>query len=286
MVLVLTLSILVLITAMVTEFVYGVYTGTNALYNWYNSQRLSMITDSGMGIIAKEFISDTIGKKDYTYPNIFEMSFESQSKDFPHTLQIKIEDENSRFNINKIVNPVGTINEEAYNSLKRLLSYLSIDKDVASYIADWIDPDREERVMGSEKGAKNASLYSTDELLLIKGIDKATSERLLPYITVYGDGLININSADMPVLMCISDAITEELAKRVIDYRRITPFENITELQKVAGFDLPVHGPISHRITVKGRYFYVKVSGISGGINRRIEAVIGINRDIKYWREF
>ncbi|MBI4688679.1 MAG: hypothetical protein HY754_00165, partial [Nitrospirae bacterium] len=55
MALVLTLMVLVLITAMVTEFAYGVYNGTNSLYNWYDSQRLSVLANSGMDI-AGEFI--------------------------------------------------------------------------------------------------------------------------------------------------------------------------------------------------------------------------------------
>jgi general secretion pathway protein K len=38
--LVVTLLAVAIITAMVVEFSYGVYTGTNNLYNWRDSQRL------------------------------------------------------------------------------------------------------------------------------------------------------------------------------------------------------------------------------------------------------
>ena len=51
--LVVTLLALVLITAMVVEFSYGVYTGTNNLYNWRDSQRLSIMAKSGINVSAK-----------------------------------------------------------------------------------------------------------------------------------------------------------------------------------------------------------------------------------------
>ena len=48
-----TLLALVLITAMVVEFSYGVYTGTNNLYNWRDSQRLSIMAKSGINVISQ-----------------------------------------------------------------------------------------------------------------------------------------------------------------------------------------------------------------------------------------
>ena len=284
MALILTLMVLALITAMVTEFAYGVYAGTNTLNNWYDSQRLSVFANSGINMAAI-FISGTLSSSSFTYPGFFDMDFENPTKDFEGVINLRIEDENSKFNINTIVYSNGTINEEAYNSFKRLLSNLSLETKIADYVADWIDPDTEWKLRDSEEGVKNAQLYSIDELLLIKGIDRAAYEKLSPYITVYGDGLININGAEKPVLMSLSDNITDELAQRVVDYRKTIPFEDISQLQKVAGFDLTIYGPISARITVKGKYFYVKASAASGGIRRIIEAVIGTGKDIKYWRE-
>jgi general secretion pathway protein K len=284
MALVLTLIVLALVTAMVTEFAHGVYTGTNSLYNWYDSQRLSVLSESGVNL-AKVFVSDVLGSQDYTYPGSFEMDFQDVSKGFDAKITLRVEDENSKFNINSIIYSNGRLNEKAYNSFKRLLSNLSLDKNIADYIADWIDPDSEERTNESEGWAKNAELYSIDELMLIKGIDRDSYERLLPYVTVYGDGLININGAEKPVLMSLSDEISDELAQRIIDYRGTSPFEETSQLQKVTGFNLSIYGPVSSRITVKGKYFYIKSSALSDGIKSIIEAVIGTGRDIKYWRE-
>ncbi len=53
MALVITLLVLVLLTAMVVEFSYGVYTGTNNLYNWRDAQRLSLMAKSGVSVTAR-----------------------------------------------------------------------------------------------------------------------------------------------------------------------------------------------------------------------------------------
>ncbi|MBI4685023.1 MAG: type II secretion system minor pseudopilin GspK [Nitrospirae bacterium] len=283
MALILTLMILALITAMVTEFAYGVYTGTNILHNWYESQRLSFYAGSGVNV-AINLISDTLANSSYT-PGFFDAKFDGQSQDNDGEVLIRIEDENSKFNVNTIVDSIGTVNDGAYKSFRRLLSNLRIDENIADYVADWIDPDTEERLSGSEYRTKNAPLYNVGELMFIKGIDTTVYEKLFPYVTVYGNGRININGAEKPVLISLSNDITDELAQRVIDYRRFTPFEEKIQLQKVIGFDLLVYGPISGKITVKGGAFYVRSIASSGGIKRIIEAVIGMNRDIKYWRE-
>ena len=60
----------------------------------------------------------------------------------------------------------------------------------------------------------------------------------------------------------------------VIDYRKITPFEEISQLQKVAGFNSMIYNPVSSMITVKGDNFSIKSSAVSGGVKRIIETVL------------
>lgn len=53
------------------------------------------------------------------------------------------------------------------------------------------------------------------ELLLVKGIDREMFDVLVNYLTVYGDGLVNINTVSKPVLMALGldDAIADKLLK-------------------------------------------------------------------------
>jgi general secretion pathway protein K len=287
--LVITLLALVLITAMVVEFSYAVYTGTNDLYNWRDSQRLSIMARSGVNVSAR-FLSEMLRRYSFSYPGSIEMPVENPFEDFNGTILVRIEDETSKFNINSIVYPIGDLNTDAYNSFKRLLKVLSLDGRIADRVTDWIDPDKESRIPGSEVGAKNSALHSVDELLLIKAINRKDYDKLLPYITVYGDRNvpeININGAEAPVLMSLSDEITEELAKRVIDYRKVTPFERVDQIFKVAGFETTIGQSLMGKITVEGKNFYIKSVAVSDGVKRIIETVLNtLYNKIEYWKEY
>ena len=150
-------------------------------------------------------------------------------------LTIRIEDENSKFNINSIIYENGSTNEAALSSLKKLLDYLKIDPDLALLLADWIDPDNEPRLPYSEDTAKDSFLWSSDELQLVEGITPDTYKKISPYLTV-SDKLgrkININTAEIPVLLSLHKEMTESLARSIVEYRNGYPFEEWSHIQKV-----------------------------------------------------
>lgn len=292
MILVVTLAILAILTALVVEFSYGVYTAQTALNNWKESQKLSLVANSAISLAVKT-ISDKAGTYSFTYITNVDIPAINILSDFQGKSYIRVEDENSKFNINSIVLPNGRINQEAFKSFKRLLDYLRLDKDIADKIADWIDRDNEPRITGGEDGAKNAYLNSVDELLLIKGLEKKTYERLSPFLTVYGIGkieseLVNINTIDIPVLVSLSDDITSEMAQRVVSHRSLTPFENITDIVKVAGFEGPAGQSVMGRITVKSTNFRLISFAEENKIKRVIESVVEVTEGsqiIRFWRE-
>jgi general secretion pathway protein K len=290
MALVITLLVLVLLTAMVVEFSYGVYTGTNNLYNWRDSQRLSLMAKSGVNV-STSFLNNVLSSGTAKPTQSFiEMPVENPFEDFQGTITVRIEDENAKFNINMVVNKdKNSLNDDAYNSFIQLLKILSQDEKIADRIVDWIDKNTETSsgLSDSEVNAKNAPLSSVNELLLIPGISKENYDTLLPYITVYGDGLININSAEKIVLRSLSKDINEEIAQRVVDYRNMKPFDRIDDLQNISGISLQVYGPISTRISTEGKSFSLCSVAASGGVKRIIDTVW--KRDgntIEYWKEY
>lgn len=279
--LIITLLIVTILTSLTMEFAYEVYIGTAALSNWSNAQKASLIAKSGQ-ILSSNYLSD-IGKLRYTYLGEIDLPVE---KDFgPGTLlTIKIEDENSKFNINSIIHENGLTNEEAFSSLKKLLEYLNINPSLAMTIADWIDPDHEPRLRDSEYNAKNSDLWSMDELRLIEGIDKKIFETISSFITVYGNGNININSAKLPVLVSLHNDMTETLAKRIIDYRESSPFEATAHVQRVSGME-KIGQRLLGRITVKSSNFRVISKATVNEITRIVESVMDISMNVQYWRE-
>lgn len=279
--LIITLLLVTILISVVTEFAYEVYIGTSASSNWQNTKKASFLARSGLALTSN-YIDDL---KDHTYTEHKEISLPVKKKLVEEgSLTIKIIDENSKFHINSIIYPNGLTNDPALSSLKKLLGYLNINPPLADYIADWIDPDSEPRIMGSESEAKNSYLWSIEELKLIKGIDEEVFKTIKPYITVHGSGLININTAELPVLVSLSDNMTETLARKIIDYREISPFEDKTHIFRISGLEA-IGIQIQDRITVKSSDFRVITSAEVNGITRIIESVMNTSMTIQYWRE-
>jgi general secretion pathway protein K len=287
MALVLTLAVLVLITAMVVEFAHGVYIKTESLKNWKSSTRLSLMARSGVSIATK-VLSDNLKGRTYTYPGFIELPPTDPFADDGRadTVSVRIEDENSKFNLNTLLYENGTINEESYRGLRRLLAEIETDEAIADRVADWLDRDIVPRVPGSEAEFKNARMESTDELLLIPGIGPETYEKMQPYVTAFGDGRININGAGVPVLVALDERMTAEMAERIIAKREDQPFSTEGKLTAVAGFeDLGIS--LMGRITVKGGEFSVSsVAASEDGIRRVVRCVLDSEGNKKYWNEF
>ena len=291
MALVLTLMILTLITAMVVEFAYGVYTSTSALYNWRDSQRLSFVAKSGVAM-AVNTISRAPRDELYKYLGK-EIPVPNVSEGFSGSFIIKAEDENSKFNLNSIVYLNGQKN--AYDAFKKLLDTLGLEESIADRIADWIDQNSDPRLRDSEEGAKNGYLDSVDELLLIKGIDRQTYEKLSPYVTVYGyDGtsgsrLININTAPIPVIMSLAEGISKDDAQRIVNARELKPFTGTgDENFAVAAGSLKAYFT-DDKVVMDASNFRITAIAEENKIKRVIEAVVRIGGGsqgvILYWRE-
>jgi type II secretory pathway component PulK len=279
---IITVLIVTILVALVVEFAYEVNIDTAALSNWTNAQKASLIAKSGQTICSnyiKMIKSDNI-LSEIEFPVERDLGSNTQ-------LIIKIEDENAKFNINGILNK-GSSSQNPLNNLQKLFEYLNINTKLALVIADWIDPDIEPRegLSDSENNAKNAYLQSVDELKLIPGIDKVVFETIKPYLTVYGyssttDITININTVKLPVLVSFKD-MTETLAKRIIDYREITPFKSpsVSDVGigspgiSLAGYIQPATS--NYRITS---------SATVNEITRVIESVVDKYKRIQFWRE-
>lgn len=281
--LIITLLLVTILVALVVNFVYEVQLDMSSLSNWSYAQKASFVAKSGQNLGA-QYISEIAGEA-YTYEPKAEVPVEKNYFAPNVSLTITIEDENMKFNVNSIIRENGRItHEENLESLKKLLEYLNINPNQALFIADWIDSDSDPRAFNSESGAKNDFLWSADELKLIDGIDEEIFLKLKPYITVFGNNQVNINTADVPVLLSLDPQMTEELANNIIDYRENTPFENKNQLQNLTGF-----GSIGiknlDRITVRAEAFRIFSQATINDITRVIESVVDSSTKIHFWRE-
>lgn len=119
---------------------------------------------------------------------------------------------------------------------------------------------------------------------MVKGYDPVVMDKLRPYVTVYGTGLININNAPREVLMALTEDMSGEFADAVIAYRKKTAFKTMSDIKKVPGFvsmDLSL-------INVKSNTFRIFSRATVDEAIREVEAVVelGAKKNKKlFWRE-
>jgi general secretion pathway protein K len=108
---------------------------------------------------------------------------------------------------------------------------------IAESMVDWRDEDDDPMENGAEDNyyegleapytCKNANFNILDELLLVRGITQELFDHVKSYLTVYGAGMVNINTTDASILPLLGVGVT--LAERIIVYRDGNDGEGATE---------------------------------------------------------
>lgn len=206
--------------------------------------------------------------------------------------------------------------------MERLFKFvLSVDEvraqDLAASIVDWRDADSElSTPVGSAEDpfyrnltynpyeAKDAPLEAMDELRLVKGMDANSMEKLKNYLTVFGDGKININTAPKAVLLAVG--MSTYLADKVMSYRfgkdgaMGTEDDNVFDLYSnivphLSQFVSLSDSEVADLTRIADQFLKVQSENFMARAvahlnNRRntteVVAVFNRNGDILYWHEF
>jgi len=212
--------------------------------------------------------------------------------------------------------------EKERKMLSLLLEKLDVKlpEEKAESVRDWIDADDAGRAedqyyagLDPEYVCKDAPMEMIGELALIKEIDRKLvwgdsprekiemlseeeaedyyleEEERFPglqhYLTVYSDGLVNINTASREVLEVMLGEEYEDLADEIIEIREETPFEELNEVEEKLEEDIP--DQLMERFKVSSDYFTILSEGRVGEVTARIRAVVKRLEDkivIVYWR--
>jgi general secretion pathway protein K len=233
------------------------------------------------------------GPGDFWYGELPPIPFEDG------VIAVTIEDELSRFNIQELITENGIEDKRRRVMLERMFDVLFLDKAVIDAIVDWQDSDEVPQGTGAESyfysarkpsyKVRNSPMMTTGELLLVKDIDREmlflppsarTSQvpegygSLNDYLTVYGDGRININTARFPVLLSLSQDMDESTVVDILDYRQDNVFERADDLKNVESVSAILYDEIAPLITVKSDVFRITATGTSGRFMRTITAVV------------
>ena len=220
---------------------------------------------------------------------------------------ITVAEESGKLNINLLKDENGQINRALIERLLRLIDLLNrenfgdfqISYELVPSIIDWIDSDDEVTYLpfikhensGAESDyymdltppypCRNNSFETTDQLLLVKSVTQKVFDCLKDYITVRGDGKINVNWASKPVIQSLSENMDSVLAQMIIDQRKIQPFSSVNELRDIPGMTESIYQAIEKAVTVKPtkQYYRVTSEGTVEGLSYTTVAVLWKNME-------
>lgn len=126
-----------------------------------------------------------------------------------------IEDMQSRFNLNNLIDSEGNADEEAVEQFQRLLVAVGADARWAPMMADWLDSDTIPfGGEGAEDGTylsqappyrtANGVITTTTELMALPGMTREEFDRIRPYVAALPVGTrVNLCTAKAPVLNAV-----------------------------------------------------------------------------------
>jgi general secretion pathway protein K len=298
--LILTILIVSMIVAVTLQFNTSMRSNLHAAINLSDGIKLNCIARSGFnGALAALYADGSSGNVDTLrdeWAYIGEFSEASASLFDDGYFLLHVVDLSGRVQINRLVNEQGGYNDAQRNIMLRLLNFpeFGLDaeqaEDIVDAIKDWIDEDNEVTRFGAEDSyylmlerpyrCKNGPFEFLEELLLVRGITRelfyGTEERpgISRYLSVYGQGKININTADPLVLRALSDRIDEELAGEMVAYRRNedNDLADSNWYKEVPGMgDISIAGDL---ITTSSTHFKIISEGIKDTLRKQIEGVV------------
>jgi len=234
------------------------------------------------------------------------ISYEYESPEGPRTFY-GCADEERRININKAGRPVLT------NLFKKVAGLPEeATKRLVSAIIDWRDtnttaePDGAEdeyyRTLTPAYPCKNRDFEFTEELMLIREMTADIFAKIKDYITVYGGGRVNINTASITTLSALG--LDEPLIAKIYNFRSgqdgelgskddniittsgelMTKLSNFTSLSP-AEIEALNNLIIQDLISVDSKYYRIRALGTINNRTREVICVVQRGGLIVYWRE-
>ena len=203
------------------------------------------------------------------------------------TIQGRLTDLQACINVNTLINENG-INLVTEKRLQQLFRSLGLNPGLTQAITDWIDTDLETtNPNGAEDGyylnlpqpyhTANTAMQSITELRLVKGFeDPKVYLAVAPYLCAFDTGgneiSINVNTASAEVLQSLSEKMTENLAKDIIERRQDEPFNDIKDFTGFSGLKDIIKD--TKQLSTSSDYFLLRTQAVIGQANRVMYSII------------
>jgi general secretion pathway protein K len=160
------------------------------------------------------------------------------------TVMGHIVDMQGRFNLNNLLDKDGKPSQPDIDRFNRLLEAVGLDPNLSLAVLDWIDPDQNVSFpSGAEDTtymaldppyrAANQAMVSPSELLLVKGFDLDSYDKLAPFVSALPERTtINVNTAPPEVLMAVVSGLSQAEAKTISEETKDKGFASVAEFQQ------------------------------------------------------
>lgn len=298
--LILTILVVALIVVLTLEFNTSMRSDLFAAVNLSDGIKLTCIAKSGFNGARAVLHEDRLEGNVDTLREVWAQSgllSESAAGLFDEgKVYVEITDLSGRIQINRLIEKDGTYNALQKDLLLRFLNLPEFGLDsqeaenIVDALKDWMDPDNEVTGFGAEDSfyqalerpypCKNGPLGFVEELQFVRGITKellygsAENPGILSYVSVHGDGKININTAGGLALRALSEQIDEDLVDALNEYRinEDNDLASSTWYKKVAGMaDVNIPDAL---LTTSSTYFEITSRGLKGAMSKQIRGVV------------
>lgn len=188
------------------------------------------------------------------------------NKENIYKIQSTIYDMQGRFNLNKLDNADA---QARFAHLLHLLQPKITEQqgqEIGRAVADWVVPGKAQNTYAEYYAnlpipyrAAHKPMVSPSELRLVKGVSPEIYQALLPYITALpASALLNVQTADAPVLAALAPSMTLDTGRIIEQQRRQKPF---VSLEAFTNMDVIKNNQIkADSVTVTSNYFLVETT--------------------------
>lgn len=295
MVLLLVLVVIALLSALLSEFAFSTLVDMRLTETFRDSTKAEYLALGG--IKAGRMI---LQKDNNNYDAHSQAEYWSRGiQDYPlaeGSVTVKIEDLDGRLWLNNLVDAAGNPNILYRERFIRLCSELAIDNPeaLADALIDWIDADHDPSPGGAEDGdylaetpayeATDAPLQSLDELYMVRGFNAKTVHRLQPFVSSFGSGRLNINTAE-PELLRSWDNGAIDAIENLLSSRIKKPFTHLRDLRDAIGIDNYTALNRNLDLGVTSTYYQINSMGRVNDGTRRMQAVVNKPKDTLLWQK-
>lgn len=298
--LILTILVISLIVALTLQFNASMRSDLYGAANLRDGTQLACIAKSGINfaraVLFKDALDSKVDSLTEAWADAKTLSSASGLMFEQGRFEVQIMDHSGRIQINQLVDKEGKYNLKEKELISRFLSSEEFGLDsqevgnLIDALKDWIDPDNEVTAFGEESSyyqgleaaysCRNGPLEYLEELLFVKGITRelfyGTQEKpgISRFLTVYGDGKININTADPLVLRSLSDQLDQDMIQEMVAYREDeeNDLKDLTWYKKVPGMSDIVIDP--ELVTTSSTYFEIISKGIKETMSKQVKSMI------------